>query len=196
MRPPDTLQQVAQWTRRRPALACRLAALAVFYMVEIGNYHYGVKGVDLAFHLKMTALAIGWAAVSIVCEWLMERPQFTLSARFVWGALDSLMLLAALLFVADGAASALVVGYPLLIAASAFWYRVRFVSVMTGMSLVSYGVLVWDFYCRRTWLQDHFDTSYSRHIFFAVSLIVLGAIVSSLVNRLRMLSKFYGRQLP
>jgi hypothetical protein len=31
---------------------------------------------------------------------------------------------------------------------------------------------------------------------FAVSLIVLGAIVSSLVHRLRMLSKFYGRQLP
>ena len=67
---------------------------------------------------------------------------------------------------------------------------------MTVLSLLSYGVLVIDFYFWRTRLQEHFDPAYTRHILFAVSLVVLGAIVSSLVNRLRMLSKFYGRQLP
>ena len=67
---------------------------------------------------------------------------------------------------------------------------------MTAMSLLSYGVLVIDFYYWRTGLQEHFDTSVARHVLFAVSLIVLGAIVSSLVHRLRMLSNFYGRQLP
>jgi hypothetical protein len=70
------------------------------------------------------------------------------------------------------------------------------VSYVTAISLVSYGVLVVDFYYRRTDLQEHFDTSLARHVLFAVSLIVLGAVVSSLVQRLRMLSKFYGRQLP
>ena len=97
---------------------------------------------------------------------------------------------------ADGAASALVVGYPLLIAGSGLWFHVRFVSFMTAMSLLSYGILVVDFYYRRTGLQEHFDTSFARHVLFALSLIVLGAIVSSLVRRLRMLSNFYGRQLP
>ena len=105
------------------------------------------------------------------------------------------MLLAALL-IGSGVASPLVVGYWLLIAASGLWFRVRFVWFMTVLSLLSYGVLVIDFYCWRTRLQQHFDTSYARHVLFAVSLIVLGAIVSSLVQRLRMLSKFYGRQLP
>ncbi len=106
------------------------------------------------------------------------------------------MLLIVLLFVGDGAASALIVGYPLLIAGSGLWFHVRFVSFMTAMSLLSYGTLVIDFYYWHIDRQKHFDTSVARHILFAVSLIVLGAVVSSLVQRLRMLSKFYGRQLP
>ena len=193
-RPPDMLQQVAQWGRRRPALACRLAILAVFYLVELRNYHYGV--VNWAFHWEMTALVATWVAVSAVCEWFVERPRATFAARFVWGGLDQLIFLVMLLFVADGATSGLVAAYPLLIAGSALWFHVRFVSFMTALSLLSYGILVLDFYLLRTDLQKQFDAGFTRHVLFAVSLVVLGAIVSSLVNRLRMLSKFYGRQLP
>jgi eukaryotic-like serine/threonine-protein kinase len=194
VKPPNVVEQVIQWTRRRPALASRLGALGVFYLVEIGNYCCG--GIDGSFHVKMTILAAAWALISVICEQFVGHPQLAFAARFAWGALDSLMLLIALLVVGDGAASALVVGYPLLIAGSGLWFHVRFVSFMTALSLVSYGVLVMDFYYRRTGLQDHFDTSVARHVLFAVFLIVLGAIVSSLVHRLRMLNKFYGRQLP
>ena len=192
-RPPNLFEHFVQWTRRQPALASRLGALGVFYLVEIGNYHYG--GVDSTFHFQMTILAAAWAAIAIVCQQFVGRERLALPARFVWGTLDSLMLLLVLL-VANGAASALVVGYPLLIAASGLWFHVRFVSFMTVLSLLSYGVLVVDFYCWRTNLQEHFDTSIARHVLFAVSLVVLGMVVSSLVQRLRMLSKFYGRQLP
>ncbi len=92
--------------------------------------------------------------------------------------------------------SGLIAVYPLLIAASALWLDVRFVGVMTAMSLASYGILVVDFYFWRTGLQQQFDASPTRHVVFAVSLVVLAAIVSWLVQRLRTLSKFYGRQLP
>jgi len=194
VRPPNLIEHLIQWTRREPALASRLGALGVFYVVEIGNYHY--DGVQWPFHLKITILVATWAAIAIVCQQFVGHERLAVPARFVWGTLDSLMLLIVLLFVADGAASALVVGYPLLIAGSGLWFHVRFVSFMTAMSLVSYGILVIDFYYRRTDLQEHFDTAVARHVLFAVSLIVLGAVVSSLVQRLRMLSKFYGRQLP
>ena len=194
VKPPNLIEQFIQWTRRQPALALRLGALGVFYLVEIGNYHYG--GVDWPFHVSITVLAAAWVVVAIVCQQFVGHPRLAIPARFVWGALDSLMLLIVLLFVGDGAASALIVGYPLLIAGSGLWFHVRFVSFMTAMSLLSYGILVIDFYYRRTGLQEHFDTSVARHILFAVSLIVLGAVVSSLVQRLRMLTKFYGRQLP
>ena len=194
VRPPGVLLWAAQAARRRPALACRLAALGVFYVVEMVNYHYGIS--DWPFHWKMTALAIIWAAVSIVCDWLVDRPRLTLPARLVWGTCDSLLLLAALLFVAGGVTSGLIAVYPLLIAASALWFHTRFVGFMTVLSLLSYGILVVDFYCRRTQLQTNFDTSPTRHVLFAVSLVVLGAILSWLVHRLRALSQFYGRQLP
>ena len=200
VRPPNWIERLVHWTRRQPALASRLGALGVFYLIEIGNYHYG--GVNSSFHAKVTPLVAAWALIAIVCQQfvghqrLADHAYMVPAARFVWGALDSLMLLILLLFVGDGAASALVVGYPLLIAASGLWFHVRFVSFMTALSLLSYGILVVDFYYWRTGLQDHFDKSVARHVIFAVSLIVLGAVVSSLVRRLRMLSNFYGRRLP
>jgi tRNA A-37 threonylcarbamoyl transferase component Bud32 len=194
VRPPGLLQRAAQAARRRPALAYRLAVLGVFYVVELVNYHYGVS--DWPFHWKMTVLAAAWVAVSIVCDWLVDRPRLALPARLIWGAFDSLFLLAALLFVAGGVTSGMIAVYPLLIAASALWLDLRFVGVMTAMSLVSYGILVADFYFWRTDLQKQFDASPTRHVLFAVSLVALAAIVSWLVQRLRTLSKFYGRQLP
>ena len=94
------------------------------------------------------------------------------------------------------AASPLVVGYFLVIGASGLWFRVRFVWFMTALSLLSYGVLVVDFYNWRPELQEQFDPSVPRHVIFALSLLLLGAIVSHLVHRVRTLSTFCGRQLP
>jgi serine/threonine-protein kinase len=196
VKPPNLIEQFAQWTRRQPALASRLGALGLFYLVEVGNYYFRAAGVDWPFHVKMTILVAAWALIAIIGQQFVGNPRLAVPARFVWGTLDSLMLLIVLLFVGDGAASALVVGYPLLIAGSGLWFHVRFVSFMTAMSIVSYGVLVVDFYCWRTDLQTQFDKSYARHVLFVMFLIVLGAVVASLVHRLRMLSKFYGRQLP
>ena len=115
-------------------------------------------------------------------------------ARFVWGTLDSLLLLA-VLRLANGVASPLVVGYSLLIVGSGLWFRVRFVSFMTVLSLISYGILVVDFYHWRPELQQGFDADPGRHVINMVALILLGAVVAYLVHRVRTLSSFYGRQM-
>ena len=131
----------------------------------------------------------------MVCQQFLDSRRWSIPARFVWGTLDSLLLLAVLL-VANGAASPLVVGYPLLIAASGLWFRVRFVWFITALSLLSYGVVVVDFYRWRPELQAQFDASVNRHVIFAMSLVVLGSVVAYLVQRVRALSSFCGRQLP
>ena len=133
-----------------------------------------------------------WAVASIICQQVPEGRRAAIPTRFLWGTLDSLLLLT-LLLKANGAASPLVVGYPLLIAGSGLWFRVRFVGFMTATSLISYGILVFDFYVRRPELQDGFDDRYQRHVIFAVSLVVLGCAVAYLVDRVRTLSSFYGR---
>jgi serine/threonine-protein kinase len=193
VRPPHLGQRLWSWTRRRPALASRFLALGLFYGVELINYALGA--VDGRFHWKVTLLAGVWAVASVVCQRLHESRRFSLPARFVWGTLDALLLLGVLL-VADGVASPLIVAYPLLVVGSGLWFRVRFVSFMTVLSLVSYGILVADFYLRRPELQAQFDAAADRHIIFAAALVILGAAVAYLVHRVRTLSSFYGRQLP
>ena len=193
VRPPHLAQRLWRWTRRQPALALRLGALGLFYLVELVNY--GLGTVEAEFHWKVSILLAVWAAASIVLQQFLESQRWSIPARFVWGALDSVLLLAVLL-AADGAASPLVVGYPLLIAGSGLWFRVRFVWFMTAMSLASYGIVVIDFYrWRADQLQKSFDTDVDRHVIFAVAMIVLGMGVAYLVHRVRTLSNYYGRKL-
>ena len=194
VRPPHLGQKLAAWTRRQPALASRLAALGVFYLVEVVNYY--LRGsVDKTFHERISLLIAAWALLSTVCQQFLDSRRWSIPARFVWGTLDSLLLLAVLL-VANGAASPLVIGYPLVIAASGLWFRVRFVFFITVLSLLSYGVVVWDFYFWHPQLQAHFDADVNRHVIFAVALVVLGLVVAYLVQRVRVLSSYCGRQLP
>ncbi|MBN2218485.1 MAG: serine/threonine protein kinase [Pirellulales bacterium] len=188
---PGWTERVRRWTRRQPALASRLGALAVFYSVELVNYYHGA--VDQAFHWEISLLVALWAGMSIGFQQFVARERWAVPACFGWGTLDAVFLLAALLFLADGVASPLVIGYPLLIVASGLWFRVRFVSYMTLLSLFSYGVLVVDFYYRRPYLAEHFDTAIDRHILFAVALVVEAAVVSYLVHRLRTMSRYLGQ---
>lgn len=195
VRPPTLMQRFWSWTRRQPALATRLGALGVFYIVETVNYSRGI--VDLRFHLAVSLIMALWVVASIVCQQLLEIRRWSFSAQYVWGTLDSLALLTVLLFYADGAASPLIVGYPLVIVAAGLWFRVRFVWYMTLLSLLSYAILVVELYLRTPDPNGvaaafmHID----RHVIFAISLIVLGSITSYLVERVRVLSNFYGRPL-
>ena len=194
VRPPNLFEHFVQWTRREPALASRLGALGIFYLVETrqlslrrGPVAFPHQGLDP--HCRLGRNRDRLPAVCRPRAAELASPFCLGHARFA-DAFDRAALCG------RRAASSMIVGYPLLIAASGLWFHVRFVSFMTVLSLLSYGVLVIDFYWRRTDLQKHFDTSFARHVLFAVSLVVLGMVVSSLVQRLRMLSKFYGRQLP
>ncbi len=163
----------------------------MFYGIETVNFLAG--GVDAKFHGRVSVVVALWAAASVACQRLLENRRWSLSARYVWGALDSLALLTVLLL-GYGAASSLVVGYPLIIVGSGLWFRQRFVWFMTVLSLLSYGVLVIDFYCWRPELQSRLTgPAVNRHVIFAVSLVVLASVVSYLVGRVRVLSSFYGR---
>jgi eukaryotic-like serine/threonine-protein kinase len=191
-RPPSLAQRFWGWTRRQPALASRLGAFGLFYGIETVNFLAGT--VHRGFHEAVSLVVAVWIVVSIVCQRLLESRRWSFPARYVWGTFDSLALLTILLL-ADGVASSLVIGYPLIIVASGLWFRVRFVWLITLLSLLSYGVLVLDFYYRRPELQQMIYAGIDRHAIFAVALVVLGSVVSYLVQRVRILSSFYGRPI-
>ena len=189
-RPPNLKQRVLRWGRRQPALASRLGALSVFYVIEMFNF--STDTVDPQFHARMSAIVAFWAVASIVFQQFLDSRRWSIPARFGWGTLDSVLFLAVLLL-ADGAASPLLIGYPLLIVGSGLWFRVRFVSFMAVLSLLSYGVLIVDFYFRRPELRKQSDVGIDGHVIFVVGLVIMALAVAYLVHRLRILSSYCER---
>jgi serine/threonine-protein kinase len=173
-------------------LASRLGALSVFYVSETARYYCNPSTDDPGFHDDVSLVVALWIAASIVCQTLLGSRRWSFPARFVWGTLDSLALLTVLLL-GNGAASSLVVGYLLVIAASGLWFRVRFVWFITLLSLLSYGVLVIDFYYWRPERYLGMYAGFDRHVSFAIAMLVQGSVVGYLVRRVRTLSNFYGR---
>jgi serine/threonine-protein kinase len=192
VRPPTLPQRFWSWTRRQPALASRLGALTLFYLIETADYF--THSVDASFHQRVSFVVVLWIAASIVCQSLLNSRRWSVPARFVWGTLDSLALFT-VLRLGYGAISSLVVGYPLIIVASGLWFRVRFVWFITFLSLLSYGVLVIDFYYWRPELHEGTYAGFDRHVIFALAMLLTGSVVAYLVQQVRTLSNFYGRSL-
>jgi eukaryotic-like serine/threonine-protein kinase len=195
IRPPHLGQRFLSWTRRQPALASRLGGLALFYVIDWINFLSGT--VDGDYHIKISIVLAVWVIGSIICQRLVESRRWSMAAPFIWGTLDSVLFLIVLL-VGYGVASSMIVGYILLIVASGLWFRVRFVSYMTVLSLLSYGVLMVDYYyIWRPWLDAKPEVpnlTFDRHVIFAVSLVISALIVAYLVERVRILSSFYGQK--
>ena len=174
-----------------PGLA--LGAFLLFYAIEYVSYLRHAN--DWTFHLQVSIVLAIWIAVSLVCQHFLEAPRWGSVAPFAWGGVDSALLLS-LLLISSGVASALLVGYPLLIVGSALWFRVRFVWFMTGLSMLSYSVLVLNFYALPPKARDGFPDRFDRHLVFLASLLVLGLVVAYVVQRVRLLTAYYGRRVP
>jgi serine/threonine-protein kinase len=188
-RPVTLVQGLVRWVRREPPLALRLAAFAVFYVLELLNY-YVFEIVNFRFHVEISLVLAFWALASVLFQHLLKRDRWTTPVIFAWGAVDALSV-TRILFVAAGAASPVVVVYPLLVAVSGLWFRIGFVWFMTGVSVASYLALVADFYLRRTYLQAVLDAGWDRHVYFVIMLLVIGAATAYQVQRAQALDRYY-----
>ena len=189
--PPGLYQLLKRWMRREPALASRMAVLGTYLAVEqIWYFGYGI--VDFSHWTRMSTNVVVWMLVSVLCQRLLTWQRLTDPVRFVWAGSDVVFVTLALL-IADGVASPLLVGYPLLITGAGLWFRVRLVACMTALSMASYLLLMIDAACWRPENARPFD----YHVIFLVALAVMGGIVSYQVYRVRALSRYYEhRPLP
>ena len=188
------LQRLARWARREPPLALRLWGLGLFYAVQLVNYHV-FHTISRVWHLEVSLLVGAWALVSVCLQQVLKRERWETLGIFAWGAAD-VAAVTAILLIADGVASPLVVAYPLLIVASGLWLRTGFVTFTTAASVVSYLVLVADFYFRRVELQNGFDRDVDRHVFVVLGMLLISAAVHYQVGRARALSRFYNSRRP
>ena len=178
--PRGIYHRVRRWMRREPALAsrwsaivCGAAILEVSYLA--GEVSYGVR--DLFFEL----LAF-WAVAAFMFQKLQRSEQLATVSRFLWLASDAIFLTKMLVLSAPPAGALLVV-YPLLIAASGLFIQESLVLFMTSVSLMSYALFLY--------MRPIEATPWHYPMIFSAILIVIGVVISHQVNRIRLLSRHF-----
>jgi serine/threonine-protein kinase len=139
-------------------------------------------------HIAVIAVLVSWFVISFLCQRGMESDRHATWVRFVWSAVDPVVL-TALLVIAQAFSSPLVILYPTLIAASGFWFRVSLVTTTTVTSSLGYVVLLLN-------ASQTENVPPHRHLLALVAIIVTGLTIAYLVNRVSALTRFYERRLP
>jgi serine/threonine-protein kinase len=179
------LLRLRRWARREPALAFRLAALAAIIALTHYNHLHSSQP-DAILHAKVIATLALWALASLTFQGLLRGgwgwgPSWV---RTAWLGTDVLLLTTAIILLPNASNSVLVVGYPLLIAASGLWFQVRLVWITTVLSEAAYAALVLTTHARGA------DKDPWSNIFMA-ALAVTGFVVAQQVRRLWAISSYY-----
>ena len=176
----DFLQKLRRWGRREPALVSRLGTLiAAATLLQV---NYLIAGVDRTFHIMVMSVVGAWGVLSFLYQLLLYRERTADCARFAWSAAYA-VLLTLLIYIADPPRGPLLIGYPMLVAASGLFFQVRLVVFTTCVCLASYTALMF--------LTP--EEANPRHYPFVFGLVlaVLGAIVAYQVYRVRALSRHF-----
>ena len=135
----------------------RIAAIAIFYCIQLVNRHgldlgfielEQVAGVDDRFHAAITALAASWIAAAMGVVVLMRNHRFPPALKFVTTAID-VVLLTAMLMIADGPSSPLVVVFFLILAGAPLRFSLPLVHFATAAVIVGYIVVVGEAWLHR-----------------------------------------------
>ncbi len=172
--------QLRRWGRREPALIAHLGAIVVALLIVLITSWFLPP--DPGYVYRHAGALSAWALVSLVLQHRVHVPRWANAARWAW-ALTDVVFFTVILYMAEPPRGPLLIGYPLVIAASGLFFQVRFVAFATVISVVSYVALV--LVVPQEAVKPHFC------ILFAFGLSVLGLIVAAQVRRLRALSRYY-----
>jgi serine/threonine-protein kinase len=178
-------QRLRRWTRREPELVSRLGGLGLIAALTQFNFMHTVSA-QVGLHISVMLVLGIWAAASVLFEALLRKGWKSETVRYVWAATD-IVLVTALLKILGAIESTLLVGYPLLIAASGLWFRIRLVWFTTLLAELGYILLYFDHWWRQgaSWRPAQYPN------IFMAALAVTGFVVARQVKRIWALSTYY-----
>jgi serine/threonine-protein kinase len=174
-------QRLSAWWRREPILVshlCGISATALIVSIAVVS-----RGSDFRYYVARMLLFGIWALASIVLQILLKRPKWKDTICYTWAAVD-IVLYTSLLSFADPPRGPLLIGYPMLICASALFYRRTYVIFMTSGCAVGFLMLV---------LLSG-STDFTKPDFIAIfitGMVVIGLILSTMIRRIRALCAYY-----
>ena len=177
--------RLRRWSRREPEFAYRLVALGAITALTQSNYFAHRPEIrKLDVHLRVTGEELLWLVAVVVLRLASGRSARPERIWPAWIAVDVIALTLVLRSI-DAASSVLVIGYPMLVAASGLWARERLVWLTAGLAAYGYATL---------WAEHVLTRGFERNHYLnivVVSLMVTAMVVSSQVRRLWSLSRYY-----
>ena len=186
--PAGLADRTRRWVRRETGLVARLAIMgAATTIVEVQHL---VSHKPWNYHLEIKLTFALWAILAFAFQWLLRREKTAQLARLAWAVTDPVLLMVVLSLADD--IGPILVGYPVLVAASGLWFSTRLVVVSTVGCILSYGALL---YLRLVFRGEH---SVQPHypLIFVMALAVIGFTVGFQVHRLRTLSRYFEQTRP
>jgi serine/threonine-protein kinase len=199
------LSRLRRWNRREPELVARLGGLALVALIAQFNYLFVSAAPDFRLHYTIQAILGLWAASAVVFQGMMRSGWHADRVRVLWSAADILFLTIELKLFEQVEKSALggypvvrfettlLVGYPLLIAASGLWWRGRLVWITTILAMAAYIWLYID--AALSWRGGHLAWRPSPDLqhpnIYLAGLLLTGYVVARQVKRILLLSQYY-----
>jgi serine/threonine-protein kinase len=199
------IPRLRRWNRREPELVARLGGLGLVALIAQFNYLVLSAAPDFRLHYTIQGVLALWALSAVIFQMMMRSGWHSDRVRVLWSAADIIFLTIELkLFeqveraVVGGAPlirfeTTLLVGYPLLIAASGLWWRVRLVWITTILAMVAYSWLYVDaaLVVRGGHLAWKPSPDLQHPNIFLAGLLLTGYVVARQVKRILLLSQYY-----
>jgi serine/threonine-protein kinase len=189
-----TFQRLRRWTRREPEVVSRVGGLAIVAICTQLNHWFFSTQPDVRVHYRVQGTLLLWALSALCFQFLWRKGWRTDRVRMLWSMAD-IVCLTMVLKLLNRLESTLLVGYPLLIAASGLWFRVNLVWFTTALAIVGYLFLyagnAIDWHTRPpTWTKA--DLQYPN--IYVAALLITGFVVVRQVKRILALGQYYEKR--
>jgi predicted Ser/Thr protein kinase len=186
------MQNLKRWTRREPEAVSRLGGLTIVALLTEVNHQFFRPVRDVGVHYGVQGILFLWAISAVVFQQLWRRGWRSDKVRMLWSTAD-LICLTMVLKVLGRVDSSLLVGYPLMIAASGLWFRVNVVWFTTGLSIACYLLLYVDSALHRIPIPPELAIreNWQYPNIFVASLALTGFVIARQVKRILALSQYY-----
>lgn len=179
----------------------RIIGIAAFYIIEMVNHGGQLGSLGLPqvssdrFHASVTALAVAWTMVALATLVCLRRQFFPAAMKFVTTACD-LVLLTAVLMIADGPRSPLVVVYFLVIALAALRLSLPLMWMTTVGSMLGYVFLLgYVDYCASAERAAAMSVPRYYQLIVLVALALAGVILGQVIRRVRTMAEDFARRV-
>ncbi len=181
---PTVWERAETWWRREPVLVSHLCGTLAVLLIVVGALV--VRGVQSPNAPWIVTLLAVWAGASIVLQRLSVIRRYQEIVQWGWAAFD-VIIFTTLIYIAAPPRGLLLVGYPMMIAASGLFYRTRFVVFVTTMCILGFCFL-----CAT--VDDSLTERPEFGIIYISGLVVLGSCLISMIRRIRGFADYFARE--